>query len=371
MYPFHLFDPFWRARHRFAPLWLPSMPSPTDIREWNVEIDPPGTTLFHPLPADGTMQVSLHRLLIETGIALTPATSAWDPRSWYALYRYGLDFAGTTPALRFYSGVKDKDPRLVAVASEELATGITCYLLREHFGLDHIADAYTCLHRRELEYVNTGSKVRPDYFCEDGAGSTVLAESKGATGTRSAITGRIDPEGWEQVQNVRPVNKPLRASCGRVVIGTHFCVEGMHARSDTATLIKDPDGLSSRNADPESDTLMRLAYAKALRFSGHDLLAERLLGMQVEMDLRPNDIDQWPSIRGMRVMPLCSIPFGGVLCLHAQVIKPLLFTQGREVSVLVRRALKDIRKMRSELEGAGYALPNGLVIVFEEESFEK
>lgn len=216
-------NPYWRVRCGLAPIWLPAMPSPSDIREWNVELDPPGATLKTSLPTDKKLKVSLHRLLIETGIALTPATSSWDPRSWYALYRHGLDFDGTAPKLRFYSGVLEKDPRLTAVASEEISTGITCYLLREHFALDHIADAYACLQRGELEYVDPVSRNRPDYFCEDSNGETVLAESKGATGTRSAIEQRIDPEGLQQVVNVRPVNKTLRATCGRVVIGTHFC----------------------------------------------------------------------------------------------------------------------------------------------------
>lgn len=370
MYPFHWLDPRWRTEHGFAPFWLPRVPSPTDIREWAVEVDPPGTLLNQPLPLNGVLHVSLHRLLIETGIALTPATSTWDPRAWFALYRYGLDFAGTTPALRFYAGVQEKDPRLTAVASEEIATGITCYLLREHFGLDHITDAYACLQRGELVYVNPTSQIRPDYFCEDKNGETVLAESKGATGTRCAIESRIDPEGWSQVQNVRPVNLPLRSTCGRVVIGTHFCVQGMHARSETTTIIKDPDGVASLDANHESDALMRLAYAKVLRFTGHDLLAERLLGIQVESYIQPDDVGRWPSIRGIRVLPLCQMPFGGLVCLHAGIAKPLLFLALGEMREHVRRSLGQFRETRRELEGVGYALPNGVVIVYDERSFD-
>ena len=101
-------NPYWRVGHGFAPTWLPAIPSPTDLREWNVELDPPNATLKVSLPTDGKLKVSLHRLLIETGIALTPATSSWDPRSWFALYRYGLDFDGTAPKLRFYSGLARK-----------------------------------------------------------------------------------------------------------------------------------------------------------------------------------------------------------------------------------------------------------------------
>lgn len=371
MFPFHWLNPSWRVRHRFAPFWMPSVPSPTDIREWNVEIDPPATVLPNPLPKGGKLRVSLHRLLIETGIAQTLATSSWDPRSWYALYRYGLDFAGTTPHLRFYSGVRQKDPRINACASEEIATGITSYLLREHFGLDHIADAYACIQCGELDYVDPSSESRPDYFCQDGNGETVLAESKGSTGLRSTLQRTVRGKGWAQVQNVYPVKLPLRASCGRVAVGTHIGIDDPSRPSPTLTFIKDPDGMKSQERNPESDMLLRLAYAKVLRFTGHDLLAERLLGMDVETYLTSDDVGRWPSVRGMRVLPLCPLPFGGVVCLHAWIAKPLFFLQGGEISAFIRRAVGDIRKARTELEGVGYALPNGIIIVYDESSFNE
>lgn len=366
----HWMNPHWRVSHGFAPTLLPMMPSPTEIREWNFELDPPGATLKVPLPTDGKLKVSLHRLLIETGIALTPATSSWDPRSWFALYRYGLDFAGTSPKLRFYSGVRDKDPRLTAVASEEISTGITCYLLREYFALDHIADAYPCLQRGELEYIDPVLRNRPDYFCEDRNGETVLAESKGATGTRCAIQHRIDPEGLQQVENVRPVNKALRATCGRVVIGTHVCVQGIHKQSETTTIIKDPDGPESLNVNPDSDVLMRLAYAKVLRFTGQDILAERVLGKQVETFLDSDFSGYLLSVQGIRVLPLCKLPFGGMVCMFDWLAKDLIFWN-REGATAIRRALAEFHKLVVALEGVGYALSNGIVIVFDENSLMK
>jgi hypothetical protein len=114
--------PMWRVSNLLSPFPLPFAPSTLDIRHWNVELAPLGAVLSNPLPTNNQLDVSLHRLLIESGIALTLATTPWDPRSWFALYRYGADFAGTHPALRFYSGVLLKDPRLTAVASEEVAT---------------------------------------------------------------------------------------------------------------------------------------------------------------------------------------------------------------------------------------------------------
>jgi hypothetical protein len=305
-------------------------------------------------------------VLVETGIALTLSTSSWDPRSWFALLRYGGDFAGTQPALRFYEGVLDKDPRLSAIASEEVATGITCYLLREHFGLDHIADAYACIQRGELRYVNVASESRPDYFCEDETHHVVLAESKGTTGTRSRIANRIDPEGWDQVQNVIPVNLPLRNACGRVVIGTHICVQGVHARSESTTIIRDPEGEQSKEQNPESDVAIRLAYAKALRFMGHDFLADRLVaGRKIPESFPGLENARLPRVGQMPVLPLGVTPFGDVIGLYGPTGKALLGNPRSSLKAAVVESLRGFRDQRTSLEGMGYALPNGVVVIHE------
>jgi len=353
-----------RVHHRLAPFWLPFAPSPTDIREWKVEVLPPVIALAKPLSPDGMLRVGLHRVLIEAGIALTLATSSWDPRSWFALYRYGADFAGTSPRLRFYSGVSEKDPRLTAVASEEIATGITCYLLREHFQLTHIADAYACLQRGELAYVNPTSESRPDYFCQDINCDAVIAESKGACGTRSKITSRIDPEGWVQVQNVSPVNLALRTSCSRVVIGTHLCTEGSHGRSESTTIIKDPPGDSGQQQNPESDEVLRLAYAKALRFMGHDALAERLLFRTgfAEQFVGLADV-RLPTVAGIPILPLGITPFGDAIGIYGPTAKRLFSSNSASLTAGVNESLQRITRQRPELDGAGYVLPNGVMVV--------
>lgn len=362
---FDMMWPYRRVRHRLSAFPLPFAPSSTDAREWRVEIDPVGTALNQPLPSSGKLQVSLHRLLIESGIALSKATSSWDPRSWFALYRYGGDFAGTAPTLRFYAGVQDKDPRLTAVASEEVATGITCYILREHFGLDHIADVYACIQRGELAYVDTASKSRPDYFCEDASGKTVLAESKGSTGTQSRIAHMIK-QGWSQVQNVQPVNLPLRLTCSRVVIGTRFCIKTIRERSETTTFIKDPEGVAGRERNPESDTLMRLAYAKVLRFSGRDDLAERLIE-RPEFSYRFSEIDDIQPLtnKKIKVLKLGVTPFGDTICLYGPTAKALFSRNTRTLRASVQQSLCDFRDLRGELDSVGYTLPNGTVIIYE------
>jgi hypothetical protein len=347
---------------------LPFVPSITDVREWDVEIDPAGTVLSKPLPASGKLNVSLHRVLIETGIAMSLATSSWDPRSWFALFRYGGDFLGTAPKLRFYSGVREKDSRLAAVASEEVATGITCYLLREHFRLTHIADVYACIQRGELSFVRPNDESRPDYFCEDPSGETVLAESKGSTGTRSSITRRIDPEGWEQVQNVVPTNLPLRNGCSRVVIGTHLCVEGSHGRSETTTIIKDPDGDISKERNPESDEIVRLAYAKAFRFMGHDSAGDFLVNRRRMESLFPFSVaDDLPRIGEMSFLPMSFTPFGDAIGFYGPVGKALLSAGSESIKPKIATALDRISQLEKQSAllspEVGYVLPNGVMII--------
>lgn len=348
----------------YFPIWLPYAPSPLDLREWNLEIVPPSVSL--PVPVSGNkLQVSLHRVLVEAGIALTPATSVFDPRSWFGLYRYAADFTGTAPTLRWYSGNQGKDPRQIAVASEEVATGITCYLLREHFNIDHITDAYAVIQQGELEYVDLSSAIRPDYFCLDSYGEALIAESKGATGTKSSITGRIDSKGWDQVQNVRPVNHPLRTACGRVVIGTHFCVQGIHPRSETTTIVKDPDGKDSKNKNPESDNPIRSAYAKIFRFMGNDALADSIL-LRRPMPEPPDSLRQ--DFDGLNVWILGATPYGEPMGIYEDVGRVLI--QGQISDKPLIHALSEIltkfQEADIQIEDFGYALPNGIVILNKE-----
>lgn len=367
------FWPLWRVHNFLSPFPLPFAPSPLDMRDWQIEIDPAATVLDNPLPANGVMSVSLHRLLIETGIALTLATSPWDPRSWFALYRYGGDFAGTAPDLRFYSGVTNKDPRLTAVASEEVATGVACYILREHLALDHISDVLDCINRGELEYVNPPSEERPDYFCEDGVGSTVIAETKGSTDARRSIRRKINRKGWNQVQNVRPRNRQIRNSCGRIVIGTDFCIQGQHQNIETTTFLKDPEGDPGRQENPESDELLRLAYAKAFRFMGQDVLAERLVLRGDLHDFVP-DIDNTllPVVVGLPLLPLGISPFGDVIGLYGPTAKALFGGVSGNVRSMVAESLRGFRQRRLELATIGYALPNGVMVIhYDEELFEE
>lgn len=343
----------------YVPILLPHAPSPRELREWKVEINPNNMNLPNPLPRNRKLHVSLRRILLETGIALTPALSVFDPQSWFALYRYGADFLGTNPSLRFYNGIMKRDPILKAVAAEELATGVTCYVLREHFSMMHISDVYDNIQNGELEFVDPNSEERPDYYCEDIFGEFIIAESKGVIGTRGNLNKHL-PKGWSQVQNVRPVNHRLRQTCNRVVIGTHFCVDGIHARSETTTVINDPEGLQGRGDNLESDMPMRLSYAKFFRFIGQDALADKLVFSRI---LQQEDEYPIMIVNNVPVWVLGFTPFGGLIGLYAKVFKSLFYERNGLTRSSVTEALHEFQGMRETFNGLGYTLPNGIVLI--------
>lgn len=346
-----------RAQQRCLPFPFPFVPSVTDVREWGLEILPPPVAGLDKLLGDA-LEASLHRILIEAGIAMTPATTVWDPRSWYALFKYGASFAGTAPRLRLYEGSRGLDPRLTAVLAEEVACGVTCFILREKLGVDHIADVYPLLREGDLKFVAcSDAENRPDFFCFDNNSRGLLVESKGAMGTRSSIAERVEVEGWNQVMNVQPVKYRLRDKCGRLVIGTHFCIDKHHGRSETTTLLKDPDGAVGDDF-PDSDLVLRVAYAKVLRFAGLDILADTLMMRESPPPLNFNAF----AINDVTFAALGISVFGGMLVLHGEVLKALINASVTNLRESIPRALAEFRPQRFEIPG-GYALSNGLLVL--------
>jgi len=361
-----LFDwDFRRWRPPFlAPWWRPPgwMVSVTDSREWRLDMDEEAIAASSVGNAE-RLSVPLHRILLETGIAATPATSAWDPRSWYPFFRYAPDFAGTAPRLRFYSGVAERDPRHTAIASEELAAGIATYILREHFGQVHIADVQPLIGSGDVQYVDPASGKRPDFFCLDGSNQALFAECKGKQGTRSPLLREIDGNARRQLENVRATRHQLRSSCNRVAIGTHFCVHGRHPQSETTTVVRDPEGPPSiKKGDPD-DFAIRVAYAKVLRFLGLDSIAERMLLFR---GFDPND---FPTVaidgRDATYSFLGYSPAADFVFLESEILNRLA---SRDRFELVRLSGDRNTQQREERlhdnSDVGYFLNNGVAILF-------
>ena len=95
--------------------------------------------------------------------------------------------ACTTCHVYIREGFDELDPRITGIATEEIANGITCYMLREHFNLIHIADAKQFIDDFWFETISKKPEYQPDYIAQGIDGKVVICESKGALGTRSTL----------------------------------------------------------------------------------------------------------------------------------------------------------------------------------------
>lgn len=103
------------------------------------------------------------RLLLEAGLALTPATSWTDPAAWFALFRYANAFAARSSALRLVAGAQAWDARITQVLAEELGVGVAIHLARTFLDVVHVADFAPLLAAGEFAFANPPvSTVHPN-----------------------------------------------------------------------------------------------------------------------------------------------------------------------------------------------------------------
>lgn len=340
---------------RYLPLPVRGAPSPTDWRQWSIELDPPSTILHKQIQGE-KIKASLHRILIEAGIALTEAEKSIEPQSQFALLRYGPDFQGTAPNLRLKTAVKDRDSHLKGTLSDEIAVGICCYLLREYLGVVHIADVKPLL-GRSVQLVSD-SKGTPDFYCIDWQDQVVFAESKGTTGGRTGLQAPL-LKGWRQVQNVESTTRSTRQSCGRVVIGTSLAIEGV-SNEDTFTVIRDPEGNRGGWDHANDDFPIRQAYAKVFNYAGQYTIAASLLQREPWQPLA-NDIALIDT--SFRVTPLGMLPTGDLLTLYTDIYNALAeIPLGDKLISYLTRALFEFSRYRERLSSV-ITLPNGVVVI--------
>jgi hypothetical protein len=280
-----------------------------------------------------------------------------DPAAYSLVLKHAGSFAGTSPQLRLRASVDKMATRLKQCLSEELATGVTCYVMREHLGADHIADVGPLI-GHDVDYVAGAThEYEPDYYAIDSMNDAFFVESKGAVGTRSILSAALD-HGKLQVENVTATSRMVRRDCGRLVIATHFCVEGKHTRSATGTVIRDPAGDRGQETHAESDLPVRVAYAKVLRYCRQHELADRLLLQELWPELR------WPllSVGNWAFVPIGYGRFGGLVCVEKRIFKLLGSETGTHLTRAIHGAVAEFRRGRQDL-GLAVALPNGIALV--------
>lgn len=257
------------------------------------------------------------KVLLETGIALTPASHGTDVQAGFALLRYGPYFANLNGSLSFPAECEEMEQRQKSAMAEELSVGMTCHLVREYLKCLHIVDFLSALNQKEEDrlvgYRIPGHTKRPDFCCFNKMDELIFVESKG-TFAKNRLPEKLR-EGLNQIESVKAVGK--REAGSHFVIGTFLGTDDEQSSTD----IVDPNGSHEQN-ELGSDLHIRLSYAKVLRFAQRSDLAESLL-------LRKD----WEVDFGKLVYPDVGYypvgldPFGNMLLLDAKVFK--LLSRGR------------------------------------------
>ncbi|WNG39343.1 hypothetical protein F0U61_41030 [Archangium violaceum] len=330
---------FWSLGRQMATvaasLWV-------DQRTWKLSPQrfPTNSGLSIPSAANAT----LAELLLETGIALSPVRSIFAPSAWYAVFRYSEAFAARSGKLRLVASAQDWESRLTAMLAEELGVGVAIHLARQFLGVVHIADIEPLIRAGEMGFMvppvsSRHPEARPDYLGVLGNGECIVFEAKGVVGTASKLSEPLK-KAEIQVDNIQFLKHRPRCVQGipcadRIVIGTHFCIDGTHKNSETTTFLVDPPAPEHPVPEgPGSDLPLRVAYAKVFNFGDAPLIADALLTRRDTIgvaDLPGTQVGNW----ALRVIG----PFlwGGFLVVDAEL-----------AAILDRGAREDLRAAVAE-----------------------
>ncbi len=327
-------DPFWirrfPLRHAIAPL---TIGFGNLVYEWDYRLIPNGTA-FGALGGQN-VSVQLSRLLVETGIAVTPAAHPLtDFRAGFAVVRYAEYFraAQQTAAIPL---LLNNDPalrssRFKACMAEELASGIACYLLREFLDVVHIIDYQVWRDLNNQQMVGQ----RPDYYCITSAGEALLIEVKGSISTRRSTMTGPRATARNQLNNGQFGAEPVRPNGSRYSIASNLRVRrGANPRSISyiEEIVQQPvthvgTSPSPPPVAPDRDPVL-LSYAKILRYVGLDNSAERLLRKE-PTGLDALIFEHTETYDNEQFSPIGFDPFGNLLMLETTVINDL--NEGRK-----------------------------------------
>ncbi len=300
--------------HRFA-WWYPSA-----HRDWTNELRKnsfllPTDLIRISAAIPNPIKLTPARLLLESGIAATPAVAVTDARAGFAMLRYGWYFREVLEGqlLVLPSECNEMEPRLKQIMAEELGAGLAYFVLREYMKIDYLCDVFSIMKKGLIIAVNQ-SKKRPDFCGLDENDHLTLAECKGTlTGVKEIQ--KALRRGKKQLAAVKPAR--LQQSKSNFVLGTFFST--LNSGDPSILKITDPEAdFLGENISEDIETLIRCSYAKVCRYASRDKLAELLLNHNDW----PVDLDFLES-PDRNYCPVGLDPFGNLIVLRRSVFRIL------------------------------------------------
>jgi len=237
--------------------------NPLSTKEWlGKEIDFNKSNLSSFLKPNNNIRGAIYEILLESGNLLTPSTSKYDPRAFFALSRYYNAFSNDKH-LKIIENYDKIDSRIKSILSEEISIGITGFFLRNYVGISHIFDFELEKDPRGAKLSNQYGGKKPDFLCLTTDNDLYIVESKGALGTPYKVGGNSYEKkysgplqkGKDQVGNVRIENPNPYKDINKLVLGTNILInkENKKRYSKTTTHIVDPESNGESDFEIEID----------------------------------------------------------------------------------------------------------------------
>ena len=364
---YSLFEPWSLAQ--FHTFLSPPLDFRNQLFDWDLDITSPRTR-FGDLRGMSPSSVQLARLLIETGIAVTPAANPLgDFRAGYAAVRYS-EYFRTRPTASPQILALSHDPalrssRLRQLMAEELASGIACFLLREHLDVVHIVDYQIW---RSVTNPREIGKY-PDFYCVTSTGEGLLVEVKGSiTRTRSSMT-QPRSKARLQLRNGRFGNEPRRSNGDRFSIATNFLVLGPQLKRSISYIERVSATVPRAGRHPGRDSrspiliddAITLSFCKVLHYVGLHKAAEKLHNGE-RMHLEDYiSLQSKEELYNSKFTPIGVDPFANVILVETDVLHDL--NRGRKPK-LPKQELK-LKKSMSKVGKYKAVIPlNDSVIAY-------
>lgn len=228
--------------------------------------------------------------------------------------------------------------------AEELASGMACYLLREHLDVVHIVDYQVW---RNLTNHNIAGR-HPDYYCITSNGEALLVEVKGSiTTTRSTMnqaraTARIQVTNGlfgGQAQPREAGNRYIIAS--NLIVGTAANRRSISYIEQVAPPPIPSGGLPIADVPQPTHDPATLSFSKVLRYVGLDEPAKRITeGQPMQVDERILFRRQ-ETIQNHNYSVLGFDPFGNVVLMDTDVIHALNEGKKPKLPGTSRKSIRD------------------------------